>query len=170
MPHAHYRYRQAGDHCDVVIAPRGSSAYHVVVSGRTVMVMVERWDETSATLRVNGRRIAAGYCAVPPGLLNLGLDSRTLTFRNELAFPNLVDAKVSGGRVTAVMHGVLVEVFVQTGDRVDKGSRLAILEAMKMQHELLSDVAGEVITVAAPAGAQVAADDLLIEIQVDGHA
>ena len=95
-------------------------------------------------------------------------DSRTLTFRNELAFPSLVDDTGSGGRVKAVMHGVLIEVFVQAGDRVDKGSRLAILEAMKMQHELLSEVTGEVMTVAALAGAQVAADDLLIEIQIDG--
>ncbi len=65
------------------------------------------------------------------------------------------------------MHGVLVEVFVQPGDRVGKGSRLAILEAMKMQHELHSEVEGEVVLVAAIAGTQVAADDLLIEIRMD---
>ena len=38
-------------------------------------------------------------------------------------------------RVTAPMHGMLVEVLVNEGDRVNKGDKLAILEAMKMQHE-----------------------------------
>ena len=68
------------------------------------------------------------------------------------------------------MHGVLLEVFVQPGDRVTRGTRLAILEAMKMQHELRSEIDGEVLLVPACAGTQVAADDLLIEIRMDENA
>ena len=64
------------------------------------------------------------------------------------------------------MHGELVEIFVQAGVAVRKGSRLAVLEAMKMQHELLSEVDGVVREVHGNPDAQVAADDLLFEIEL----
>jgi geranyl-CoA carboxylase alpha subunit len=38
---------------------------------------------------------------------------------------------------------------------------------MKMQHELIAEVDGEVIEVAASPGAQIAADDLILEIATD---
>ena len=62
------------------------------------------------------------------------------------------------------MHGLLLEVRVKAGDRVESGQTLAILEAMKMHYEIAADAAGEVIEVLAVAGQQVAVDDLLIDI------
>jgi 3-methylcrotonyl-CoA carboxylase alpha subunit len=63
------------------------------------------------------------------------------------------------------MHGKLVALFVQPGDRVEKGQRLAVLEAMKMEHVLLAPVAGEVMEVAAAAGGQVAEGARLIGLR-----
>ena len=63
------------------------------------------------------------------------------------------------------MHGTLLEVCVKSGDAVKSGDRLAVLEAMKMQHDILSDVDGTVTTVYAIPGSQTAADILLIEIE-----
>lgn len=73
--------------------------------------------------------------------------------------------KISSGQITAPMHGNLLDVFVTQGDAVTPGTRLAVLEAMKMQHELLAGVAGQVQTVLAVAGSQVKAGDLLFEIK-----
>jgi 3-methylcrotonyl-CoA carboxylase alpha subunit len=69
-----------------------------------------------------------------------------------------------GGAVKAPMHGKLVAVFVSPGDRVEKGQRLAIVEAMKMEHALLAPSDGEVLEVSAEAGAQVAEGARLIVI------
>lgn len=69
-----------------------------------------------------------------------------------------------GGAVKAPMHGKLVAVFVKTGDKVEKGQRLAIVEAMKMEHALLAPSAGEVAEIAAEPGAQVAEGARLIVI------
>ena len=60
------------------------------------------------------------------------------------------------------MHGKLIAVFVEPGDRVEKGQRLAIVEAMKMEHALVAPAAGEVAEVAAEPGAQVAEGARLI--------
>lgn len=43
---------------------------------------------------------------------------------------------------TAPMQGQLVKALVAEGDRVHKGQTLAILEAMKMEHEIQAPVAG----------------------------
>ena len=75
---------------------------------------------------------------------------------------------VGGGSVTAPMHGNLLTVLVTKGQSVEPGTRLAVLEAMKMQHELLAEVGGTVIAVYATAGSQVKAGDLLIEINMNG--
>jgi geranyl-CoA carboxylase alpha subunit len=64
----------------------------------------------------------------------------------------------------------LVEVFVKTGDHVKAGDRLALLEAMKMQHEILTDIDGTVAMIHAEAGAQIAADAPLFEISPDALA
>jgi len=74
------------------------------------------------------------------------------------------DDAAGSGRIIAPMHGLLLEVRVKAGDRVESGQTLAILEAMKMHYEIAADAAGEVIEVLAVAGQQVAVDDLLIDI------
>jgi len=73
------------------------------------------------------------------------------------------------GQVRAPMHGQLAEICVAMGDRVEPGTRLAVLEAMKMRHDLLSDVAGVVAALPVPVGVQVKAGDLLVGVAVEGE-
>ena len=68
------------------------------------------------------------------------------------------------GLVKAPMHGKLIAVFVKPGDQVARGQRLAILEAMKMEHALTAPSAGTVAEVAAEPGAQVPEGARLIVI------
>ena len=76
-------------------------------------------------------------------------------------------AAAGGGEIRALMHGNLLEICVSAGDQVEPGTRLAVLEAMKMQHEILAEVAGTVSEVAAVAASQVKAGDLLVQIEQD---
>jgi 3-methylcrotonyl-CoA carboxylase alpha subunit len=61
-----------------------------------------------------------------------------------------------GGSVKAPMHGKVVQVFVEPGQQVEKGDRIAVIEAMKMEHTLVAPTAGTVTMVAVLAGEQVA--------------
>jgi 3-methylcrotonyl-CoA carboxylase alpha subunit len=72
-----------------------------------------------------------------------------------------------GGSVKAPMHGKLVAVFVRPGDRVEKGQRLAIVEAMKMEHVLVAPSDAEVAEIAAEPGAQVAEGARLIVLKTE---
>ena len=62
----------------------------------------------------------------------------------------------AGGAVNSPMHGRLIALFVANGERVAKGQRLAIVEAMKMEHALLAPREGEVSELSAAIGAQLA--------------
>ena len=77
------------------------------------------------------------------------------------------DTAGGSGNVVAPMHGMLLELRVDVGDKVSVGQPLAILEAMKMHYEIAAEVAGNVSRVAIAAGTQVSIDELLIEIDVD---
>ena len=61
-----------------------------------------------------------------------------------------------GGLIRAPMHGKVLAVLVEQGASVTRGQRLAIIEAMKMEHTLTASVDGTVAEIAATAGAQIA--------------
>jgi 3-methylcrotonyl-CoA carboxylase alpha subunit len=54
------------------------------------------------------------------------------------------------------MHGKVLDILVQEGAQVIRGQRVAIIEAMKMEHTLVAPVDGTVADVAVGRGAQVA--------------
>ncbi len=56
------------------------------------------------------------------------------------------------------------------GDAVQAGQRLAILEAMKMQHEIVAPDAGTVDTIVSAAGKQVAQGDMLLTLTLASEA
>ncbi len=62
----------------------------------------------------------------------------------------------ASGLVRAPMHGKVLGILVAKGDRVTRGQHLAIVEAMKMEHTLVSPLDGTVGEIAAGEGAQVA--------------
>ncbi|MFQ6547864.1 biotin carboxylase N-terminal domain-containing protein [Aestuariibius sp. 2305UL40-4] len=71
----------------------------------------------------------------------------------------------AAGTVEAPMPGLLKAVFVEAGAEVAEGDRLAVLEAMKMEHVLRAGRAGVVAEVLAKAGDQVAAGVPLVRLE-----
>lgn len=69
------------------------------------------------------------------------------------------------GAVMAQMTGRVIRVDVSQGDSVNQGDILLIVEAMKMENEIVAPVSGTVKQVAVAAGARVSEGDLLLEIE-----
>ena len=65
------------------------------------------------------------------------------------------EAEAGDGVLKAPMHGKVSQLFVGAGDAVAGGQRLAVIEAMKMEHTLRAPFAGVVADVAVGAGTQV---------------
>jgi len=67
--------------------------------------------------------------------------------------------------IKAPMPGKIIDVLVREGGVVQRGEPIVILEAMKMQNEILSPVNGTVIKISAKPNTNVMKDDLLVEIK-----
>lgn len=60
------------------------------------------------------------------------------------------------------MPGTILDLKVSVGQQVEKGAVLAILEAMKMENEIMAPEAGKVVAVSVTKGQQVNTGDLLV--------
>ena len=78
--------------------------------------------------------------------------------------PEAAPAAGAGERVTAPMPGNILSVSVKAGDMVKEGQQLMILEAMKMENEILAPCAGKVTSVAVGKGSTVESGSLLCTI------
>lgn len=67
-------------------------------------------------------------------------------------------------KVQAPMPGKILEVFVEEGSNIQKGEPILILEAMKMQNEILAESSGTIDKIHVKAESSVMKDDLLIEM------
>jgi biotin carboxyl carrier protein len=68
------------------------------------------------------------------------------------------------------MNGAIIAVHVEAGDRIVRGQRLVVLEAMKMQHEIRAPRDGVVLQVLVETGQQVATRQLLVELEAQPRA
>lgn len=69
------------------------------------------------------------------------------------------------GRIQAPLPGVIMEIDVAVGQKVDRGDVLLILEAMKMENEVRSDISGHVKEILVEKGATVLAGAPLVVIE-----
>jgi len=138
--------------------------YVATVADTPVDIEITDIADHHAKLRVEGTSQTVIFKRSDARTLHLATPTRAFVLQDMSAAAGALE-EAGGGRVVAPMHGRLLEIMVKAGDTVTKGDKLAVLEAMKMQHELLAEVDGTVIEVSAKADAQIAADDLILEIE-----
>jgi pyruvate carboxylase subunit B len=123
----------------------GKRPFFVQVDGVNEEVRVETLDEIEVTPG-GGARPAAGKKGTGGG---------------SKARPRPSHA----GHVTTAMPGTIVEVLVKIGQKVNAGDGVLVIEAMKMENEIQSAVAGTVVAIHVAKGDAVTPDQVLVEIQ-----
>ena len=63
------------------------------------------------------------------------------------------------------MPGTIISFAIKEGDTIITGDEVCILEAMKMQQSLKAELSGIVKKINFQSGAQVATDDILVELE-----
>jgi acetyl/propionyl-CoA carboxylase alpha subunit len=84
-------------------------------------------------------------------------------------FPPRRGEELAGGCL-APMTGLIREIRVTVGDRVEKGSVLLVLEAMKMEHQLVTHEAGVVKEIRVAVGQMVDPDVILVVVEPENAA
>jgi 3-methylcrotonyl-CoA carboxylase alpha subunit len=77
----------------------------------------------------------------------------SFSFDGEIYFADVVDkgvrakARHRDASMSAPMPGLVLKILVKPGDVVAKGAALLILEAMKMEHQIVAPRDGEIATI-----------------------
>ena len=66
--------------------------------------------------------------------------------------------------IRADMVANVMEIYVEEGDQISVGDTVVLLESMKMEIPVISEVAGKIVRLAVTQGDVVQEGDLIIEI------
>ncbi len=128
-------------------------------------------EERSVPLMPSTDDRLAPSAAVPASrTVHLDVDGQSLEFT--LAAPPTVEEAVrhaaAHGEGTAVltapMPGRVIAIRATEGERVDAHATVVVLEAMKMEHGVVTPIAGTIVRLAVEAGRQVQRGDVLAEV------
>jgi geranyl-CoA carboxylase alpha subunit len=151
---------------DLRLAYRRGEPVQVSVGEARFAVEIQSDDGQQVQLIVDGAHDAA-LCWLQghDGWLDVGGACAAFVDRSQA--PPEVDDPEGHGLITSRMHGALVKLAVEVGQRVRKGEFVLAIEAMKMEHRIEAPVAGTVVEVGAAAGTQVAPGRMLVRIEAD---
>ena len=77
------------------------------------------------------------------------------------------ESGLAQGAFRSPMPGKVIAVPVQTGDRVEPGTTLAVVEAMKMENAIKTESSGVVSAVHCKPGELISPEDVLVELEVE---
>ena len=117
--------------------------YNITVNGKAYDVAVEELSADAAPVAV-----AAPVASAPA----------------PAASPAPAAPVADGTKVTAPMPGTIVSVKVNVGDKVEAGTLVAVLEAMKMENEIFAPVDGTLGAVNVSKGQNVESGTVLTTI------
>ncbi|MEM1419953.1 MAG: acetyl/propionyl/methylcrotonyl-CoA carboxylase subunit alpha [Pseudomonadota bacterium] len=114
-------------------------------------------------LETDGKRLTLAL-VFAPNQVSVFTDGRSFTFDLPNALAGTEQGAGGGDTVVAPMPGLIKVVSAATGDNVDRGDALIVIEAMKMEHTLTAPRNGVVEEVLASVGDQVTDGALLLRL------
>ena len=150
---------------DVTVTETVQNQYQVTLNGQTHNLEILSDAASLARLIINNVQKEVSYHIPSRGIVSIQQNGIARVLANALAFTKGDEDAEAGGAVVAPMHGNVLEVLVSVGDQVEEGQRLAVMEAMKMEHQLFAGVSGKVIAINVKAGDQVASGAVFLDIE-----
>jgi len=112
------------------------------------------------TVEVDGRRIEVSMWVPDPAEVGTlgGRPRRSSAGRSS-------GGGVGNGQVAVPMQGTIVKVVVAVGDSVEAGDTVCVLEAMKMENNVVADITGTIAEVKVAVGDSVGSGDVVVVIE-----
>ena len=139
---------------------------YAVIADGAAMIARAVFDVHGISVEVAGARAADDIHIVDAGEGVVYVIRRGRQTTVQFAGADSVSSDAAGdGSIRAPMHGKVLALLVEKGGQVRKGQRLAVIEAMKMEHALLAPFNGHVGGIAVKVGMQVAERAAIMTIE-----
>ncbi|RZG43542.1 acetyl/propionyl/methylcrotonyl-CoA carboxylase subunit alpha [Acinetobacter wuhouensis] len=147
-----------------VSVKRDQNQVEVEICGQTSTIQILEQTAQKLVYDANGVRRSIDY-VLDGNNLFLDAVNGNIAIENATYAPPETSDVAGDGKIRAPMDGAIINILVNTGDTVTKGQTLLILEAMKIQQQIKSDVDGVVDEIIGQVGQQVKKRQLVLNIQ-----
>ena len=123
--------------------------------------------ERNVDVEVNGKRFAVKLF-IPADQISVGAPAgggKSLPKARKRTGTKGAAPTAGSGQIAVPMQGTIVKVNVAEGDAVTEGQVLCVLEAMKMENNIVADKDGTVTELKVSEGASVSSGDIIIKIE-----
>ncbi len=133
------------------------------ISGNSYKVDIHAIDGSQLTLSVNGEEYQVSLEEEQRKTPTITIPKTSVSQVPAVKRTSPAGLSASG-RISAPLPGAVIKVNVKPGDQVKSGDTVCILEAMKMQNEVMSPYSGTVKELAVSEGQNVMEGDLIAHI------
>jgi 3-methylcrotonyl-CoA carboxylase alpha subunit len=138
--------------------------WEITLGGETTVASGRKLEGDRFAVELDDRRLIASVVAVDDKR-TVFLQGSTYSLLRDDPLHRVDAGDSHGGGLTAPMPGKVVALLAQPGQKVEKGTPLLILEAMKMEHTITAPAAGTLKAFCYAAGEQVSDGAALVEFE-----
>ena len=135
------------------------------INGNDYDVVINEVEENIAKIEVNGQSYEVELEKKEEKPTPIVRKPKPQSVKNEPVQPK---ASTSSGNLKSInspLPGNILDIKVKEGDKVSKGTIVLIMEAMKMENNIVSEFDGVVAAIKVKTGQSVLQNDVLVEIE-----
>ena len=148
-----------------------SPALEIICDNESIEVDCQPLSSHSYSLIIDGKSHFLSILLHPQGYeVTIDQHTNVVTIKNEQQlllekFGFSSSKKNQTGEIIAQIPGLISQIFVSVGDTINKGDKLFILEAMKMENEIDSPLSGTVKSISVKSGIAIEKGTLIMKIE-----
>lgn len=154
------------------VAAAGLRSFKIVLKGEEHEVKVEDLDSAGKVFREvtpppeigEEVRVTVGQEEYKVKVEEVGEGVVLPSLKEKVQAEKEIVTEEAGTVITAPMRGTIIRILVRVGERVERGTGVAVLETMKMENTIESTASGTVKAVHVSDGDSVDAGDVLIVV------
>ena len=141
-----YKFKINGKEYQVAIGEASGNMLSVNVNGADYQVELENMNAAAATISAGAKKQADAPAEIAAASAS---SSASATASASAAAPAATGA---GQTIKSPLPGIIISVDVKEGQAVKRGQKVAVVEAMKMENDILAECDGTVTAVHARKG------------------
>ena len=137
--------------------------FKITIDGNNYDVTVNLTDHHKANVEVNGMSYDVSYESKNTVAARIRKSTAPGTPQVHVSAP--AAAASSATSIKAPLPGTIMTINVKVGDQVKRGDTLVVMEAMKMENNIMANKDGQVKAIHVTVGQTVVQDDKLVDLQ-----